>query len=41
MKEICKNCVHCKPTYKGGTCELQKNKRVKMSGTCESWRAKG
>ena len=21
MKEICKNCVKCKPTYKGGICE--------------------
>lgn len=24
MKEICKNCCHCKPTYKGGVCELEK-----------------
>lgn len=39
MKEICKNCTHCKPTYKGGQCEI-KNKKVKLAGTCEDWRAK-
>ena len=37
MKEICKNCEHCKPTYKGGRCEV-KNKKVKLQGTCEDWR---
>lgn len=36
MKEVCKNCGHCKPTYKGGTCEV-KGKKVKLSGTCERW----
>lgn len=39
MKEICKNCAECKPTYKGGICDL-KNKKVKLQGTCESWRPK-
>ena len=39
MKEICKNCLHCKPTYKGGACEW-KGKKVKLSGTCEEWRPK-
>lgn len=39
MKEICKNCAHCKPTYKGGRCEV-KDKKVKLQGTCEDWRAK-
>lgn len=39
MKEICKNCLHCKPTYKGGACEW-KEKKVKLSGTCEEWRPK-
>ena len=28
MQETCKTCEHCKPTYKGGACEL-KGKRVK------------
>ncbi len=40
-KEICKNCMHCKPTYKGGACELTK-KKVKLSGSCENyWPKKG
>ncbi len=39
MKETCKNCLHCKPTYKGGICEVKK-KRVKLSGTCEDFRPK-
>lgn len=39
MKEICKNCVHNKPTYKGSLCELTQ-KRTKQQGTCEDWRAK-
>ena len=42
MKEICKNCIHCKPTYKGGRCEI-KNKKVRMSGecSCDNFRPKG
>lgn len=36
MKEICKNCAKCKPTYKGGYCE-DKMKKVRLSGTCEYW----
>lgn len=39
MKEICKNCVHCKPTYKGGSCE-KKGKKVRLSGTCDNWETK-
>ena len=40
MKEICKNCIHCKPTYKGGCCE-KTGKKVNMSkGTCDEWRGK-
>lgn len=39
MKEICKNCGNCRPTYKGGYCEKD-GKRVKLSGTCEEWREK-
>jgi AcrR family transcriptional regulator len=39
MKQTCKDCEHCKPTYKGGMCEL-KRKKVKLSGTCEDWRKK-
>lgn len=39
-KEICKNCDHCKPTYKGGYCE-KTGKKVSMSkGTCDSWSPK-
>lgn len=34
MKESCKNCMSCRPTYKGGYCEI-KRKKVKLSGTCE------
>lgn len=36
MKEICKNCSHCKPTYKGGYCE-KTSKKVKLSGSCEDF----
>ena len=39
MKEICKNCIHNKPTYKGGICEV-KNKKTKQQGACEEWRPK-
>jgi hypothetical protein len=39
MKEICKNCTHCSPTYKGGYCVV-KDKKVKVSGTCDKWRAR-
>lgn len=36
-KEICKNCGHCKPTYKGGFCEKD-GKKVNMSkGTCDAF----
>lgn len=38
MKEICKNCVHCKPSYKHGICEITQ-KKTKQTGTCENWRA--
>ena len=39
MKETCKNCAHCKPSYKSGVCEIT-GKKTKQSATCESWRAK-
>lgn len=39
MKEICKNCIHHKPTYKGGFCEV-KHKKTKQQDTCEEWRPK-
>lgn len=41
MKEICKNCEHSKPTYKGHYCDNDtKKKRVKLQGTCEYFREK-
>ena len=39
MKEICKNCEHAKPTYKGQICELTQ-KKTKQGSTCENWRKK-
>ena len=37
MKEICKNCAYCSPTYKGGICS-QTGKKVKLTkGTCDDW----
>ncbi len=39
MKEVCKNCIHCKPTYKGQLCELTA-KKTKRDSTCEDWRKK-
>lgn len=40
MKEICKNCACCKPTYKGQLCE-KTGKKVKQKDTCEDWCQKG
>ena len=34
MKEICKNCAHAAPTYKGVSCDI-KGKKVKTQDTCE------
>lgn len=41
-KEICKNCEHCSPSYKGGVCNKNgKNKKVKYSDTaCEHYAEK-
>ena len=39
MKEICKNCTHAQPTYKGIACELTA-KKVKTTGNCERWTEK-
>ena len=39
MKEICKNCDHCKPTYKGQLCEVKK-KKTGQQATCDEWRPK-
>lgn len=39
MKEICKNCEHCKPTYKGSLCEIT-GKKTKQQSTCEKWNNK-
>lgn len=36
MKEICKNCIHCRQTYKGQTCEV-KHKKVRQQDTCDDW----
>lgn len=40
MKEICKNCAHARPTYKGIICEGT-SKKVKIQGSCEHWAPKG
>ena len=41
MKEICKNCEHCRATYKSFYCDKdRKQKKVKLQGTCEDWREK-
>lgn len=41
MKEICKNCMNCKPTYKKYYCDADgKRKTIKLQGTCEYWRPK-
>ena len=39
MKQICKNCGGCRPSYKGGICE-KTGKKTKLTGTCEDWRPK-
>lgn len=40
MKEICKNCAHSHPTYKGINCDVKNDKKVKTTGTCEQWTPK-
>lgn len=40
MKETCKNCGGCKPTYKGVSCDI-KGKKVKIQGTCEQFAPRG
>lgn len=39
MADTCKNCVHCRPSYKGGHCSL-KDKKVKYTGSCGEHRRK-
>lgn len=39
MREICKNCEHAKPTYKGIVYEMT-GKRVKTTSSCDDWRDK-
>ena len=39
MKEICKNCKNCTPTYKGQICEVTR-KKTRQQDTCENWRRK-
>lgn len=38
-KEICKNCMSCRPSYKSGWCSL-KEKRVKYTDTCDEYTEK-
>lgn len=40
MKEICKNCEHCKPTYKSYYCDQDKSKKTRLQDTCEKWERK-
>jgi hypothetical protein len=40
MKEICKNCEHCKPTYKSYYCGRDKAKKTRLQDTCEKWERK-
>ena len=41
MKEICRNCEHCKPTYKAYYCDVSpKKKKVKLQGSCAEWTEK-
>ena len=40
MKDICKNCAYCKPTYKSYYCDRDKTKKVRLQDTCEKWERK-
>lgn len=40
MKEIYKNCEHCKPTYKSYYCDRDKAKKTRLQDTCEKWERK-
>lgn len=39
MKEICKNCVSCSPTYKGQLCSIT-GKKVRQQDSCKNWKGK-
>ena len=40
MKEVCKNCIHCKETYRAGYCERKKKRVKRTKETCEEWSLK-
>lgn len=40
MKKTCKNCDHCKPTYKGGYCDQTGKKVRQQDEGCKKWREK-
>ena len=41
MKNTCKTCKHCHPTYKGYVCcKDNRQKRVKLKDTCGEWKEK-
>lgn len=39
MTEICRNCKHCKPSYKKSICEIS-GKKTTQKNTCERWESK-
>ena len=47
MKEICKNCDYCHPSYKSYVCAFQSRigvgktmKKTSANGTCQNWKEK-
>ena len=39
MKQTCKNCIHCLPSYNSGFC-VYKGRKTKLKNTCERWEKK-
>ena len=46
MRQICKNCDYCHPSYKSYVCAFHKRigvgdvKKVSANGTCQHWKEK-
>ena len=42
MKNTCKNCKYCNPSYKSYVCcKDSRQKKVKLTDKCEKWKVKG
>lgn len=41
MKDTCKTCKHCHPSYKSNVCcKDNRQKKVKLNDSCKDWKEK-